>query len=71
MYILFFLQNLYNISRAKANKYTFLSHFLFTVTKCRTDDPAASRELLRVLGIDKCFQQLEIFPSKKFAHFDK
>ena len=38
---------------------------------CRTEDPAASRELLKVLAVDQCFQQMEIFPSKKFSHFEK
>ena len=37
----------------------------------RTEDPAASRELLNVLDLVQHFQHLEIFPSKKFAHFEK
>lgn len=37
----------------------------------RTEDPAASRELLNVLDLVQCFHHLEIFPSKKFAHFEK
>lgn len=37
----------------------------------RTDDPAASRELLGVLGVDKLFDYMEIFPSRKFDHFKK
>ena len=37
----------------------------------RTEDPAASRELLGVLELDTCFNYLEIFPSPKFAHFEK
>ena len=37
----------------------------------RTEDPPASRELLGVLEIDKWFSYLEIFPSRKFAHFEK
>ena len=37
----------------------------------RTEDPAASRELLSVLELDTCFKYLEIFPSRKFAHFEK
>lgn len=37
----------------------------------RTDDPDASKELLGVLGVDKLFDYMEIFPSQKFAHFRK
>lgn len=37
----------------------------------RTDDPRASRELLGVLGVDKLFDYMEIFPSQKYAHFKK
>ena len=37
----------------------------------RTDDPPASRELLGVLGVDKLFDYMEIFPSQKYAHFKK
>ena len=37
----------------------------------RTDDPPASKELLGVLGVDKLFDYMEIFPSQKFAHFKK
>lgn len=37
----------------------------------RTEDPPASLELLGVLGIDKLFDQLEIFPARKFTHFRK
>lgn len=62
------------IPMAAASRYNsnFLSREIyFLLFSCRTEDPAASRELLGVLGIDKCFQQLEIFPSKKFTHFDK
>ena len=37
----------------------------------RTDDPDASKELLSVLGVDKLFDYMEIFPSQKFSHFRK
>ena len=37
----------------------------------RTDDPPASKELLGVLGVDKLFDYMEIFPRQKFTHFKK
>ena len=50
--------------------YGLVCVYLFCVSQ-RTEDPPASRELLRELGIDKCFKQLEIFPGSKFTHFEK
>ena len=48
-----------------------LSFLLFFLPSFRTEDPPASRELLGVLEIDKWFSYLEIFPRRKFAHFEK
>jgi len=36
---------------------------------CRTEDPAAAQELLRVLDIDKYFSYKEIYPGSKVTHF--
>ena len=44
---------------------------IFVAAASRTDDPAASRELLSVLGVDKLFDYMEIFPSRKYDHFKR